>query len=89
MLAELTARYVQSQILDITCAVELTAFDEPAFHDRVARAQASVGRAPMVVFGLATVGMSLAGAAGSVLALLALEPVLAPLAALVISPPDC
>jgi ABC-type multidrug transport system fused ATPase/permease subunit len=86
MLAELTARYVQSQILDITCAVELAAFDEPAFHDRVARAQASVGRAPMVVFGLATVGMSLAGAAGSVLALLALEPVLAPLAALVIVP---
>jgi ATP-binding cassette subfamily B protein len=86
LLAELTTRYAQERILDVACAVELSAFDEPAFHDRVARAQASVSRAPMVVFGLATVGMSLAGAAGSLLALLALQPVLAPLAALVIVP---
>ena len=86
LLAELTTRHVQSETLDVACAVELAAFDEPAFHDRLARAQASMGRAPMVVFGLAMVGMSLAGAAGAVLALLALQPVLAPLAALVIVP---
>jgi ATP-binding cassette subfamily B protein len=86
LLAELTTRYVQAQILDVACAVELTAFDEPAFHDRVARAQASVGRAPVVVFSLAMIALSLAGAVGSVLALLALQPVLAPLAALVIVP---
>jgi ATP-binding cassette subfamily B protein len=86
LLAELTTRYAQARILDVACAVELSAFDEPAFHDRVARAQASVGRAPMVVFGLAMVAMSLAGAAGALVALLALQPVLAPLAALVIVP---
>ena len=86
LLAELTTRHVQARILDVACAVELAAFDEPAFHDRVARAQASVGRAPMVVFGLATVGMSLAGAVGSLLALLALQPVLVPLASLVVVP---
>jgi ATP-binding cassette, subfamily B, bacterial len=86
LLAELTTRYAQERILHVACAVELSAFDEPAFHDRVARAQASVGRAPMVVFGLATVGMSLAGAAGSLIALLALEPLLVPLAALALVP---
>jgi ATP-binding cassette subfamily B protein len=86
LLAELTTRYAQARILDVACAVELSAFDEPAFHDRVARAQASVGRAPMVVFGLAMVGMSLAGAIGALVALVALQPVLAPLAALVVIP---
>jgi ATP-binding cassette, subfamily B, bacterial len=40
MLSELTSRYAQDRILDVTCAVELAAFDEPEFHDRVARAQA-------------------------------------------------
>src|SRR5215469_8157108 len=39
MLSELTSRYAQDRILDVTCAVELAAFDEPEFHDRVARAQ--------------------------------------------------
>jgi ATP-binding cassette subfamily B protein len=86
VLAELTTRYAQARILDVACAVELAAFDEPAFHDRVARAQASVERAPMVVFSVAMVLMSLAGGAGALAALLALEPILAPLAALAIVP---
>jgi ATP-binding cassette subfamily B protein len=86
LLAELTTRYAQARILDVACAVELAAFDEPAFHDRVARAQASVQRAPMVVFSVAMVSMSTAGAVGALAALLALEPVLAPLAALAIVP---
>ena len=78
LLAELTTRYAQARILDVACAVELAAFDEPGFHDRVARAQASVQRAPMVVFSVAMVSMSLAGALGALIALLALEPILAP-----------
>jgi ATP-binding cassette, subfamily B, bacterial len=86
LLAELTTRYAQNRILDVACAVELAAFDQPAFHDRVARAQTSVGRSPMVVFGLGTVGTSLAGAAGALVALLAIEPLLAPIALLVIVP---
>jgi ATP-binding cassette subfamily B protein len=86
LLAELTTRYAQARILDVACAVELAAFDEPAFHDRVARAQASVQRAPMVVFSVAMVSMSAAGALGALVALLALEPVLAPLAALAVVP---
>ncbi|MFY9930647.1 MAG: hypothetical protein WAK82_21860, partial [Streptosporangiaceae bacterium] len=52
LLSELTSRYAQDQILDVTCAVELAAFDEHGFHDRVARAQAGVMRAPEMVIGL-------------------------------------
>ena len=33
MLSELTQRYAQDRILDVTCAVELAAFDQPEFHD--------------------------------------------------------
>jgi ATP-binding cassette, subfamily B, bacterial len=40
MLSELVSRYAQDRILDVTCAVELAAFDQPEFHDRFARAQA-------------------------------------------------
>jgi ATP-binding cassette subfamily B protein len=86
LLAELTTRYAQARILDVACAVELAAFDQPEFHDRLARAQASMGRAPMVVFGLAQVGSALAGALGALAALLALQPLLAPLALLVLLP---
>jgi hypothetical protein len=48
MLSELTQRYAQDRILDVTCAVELAAFDQPEFHDRVARAQVGVMRAPQL-----------------------------------------
>src|SRR5262249_17298398 len=34
MLSELVSRYAQDRILDVTCAVELAAFDRPEFHDR-------------------------------------------------------
>src|SRR5450755_2636708 len=48
MLSELTSRYAQDRILYVTCAVELAAFDQPEFDDRVARAQAGVMRAPLI-----------------------------------------
>src|SRR6266567_2006462 len=71
ILTELTTRYAQDRILDITCAVDLASFDEPEFHDRVARAQAGVMRAPQMVFGLQGLGRSLAGAIGASVALVA------------------
>jgi hypothetical protein len=76
MLSELASRYAQDRILDVTCAVELAAFDQPEFHDRVARAQAGVMRAPQMVFGLQGLGRSLAGAIGAGAALLVVEPVM-------------
>lgn len=86
LLSELTSRYAQDQILDVTCAVELAAFDEHGFHDRVARAQAGVMRAPEMVIGLQGLGRSLAGAIGAAVALLAVAPELVPVALLALLP---
>ncbi|HEY6296354.1 MAG TPA: hypothetical protein VIX15_11870, partial [Streptosporangiaceae bacterium] len=86
MLSELTTRYAQDRILDVTCAVDLAAFDEPEFHDRVARAQAGVMRAPQMVFGLQGLGQSMAGAIGAAAALLAVAPLLVPVALLALIP---
>jgi hypothetical protein len=82
MMTELTTRYAQDRILDVTGAVELAAFDQPEFHDRTARAQAGVMRAPQLVFGLQGMGRSVAGAAGAAAALLAVAPLLVPVAPL-------
>ncbi|HSR86011.1 MAG TPA: ABC transporter ATP-binding protein [Streptosporangiaceae bacterium] len=86
MLSELVSRYAQDRILDVTCAVELGAFDQPDFHDRVARAQAGVMRAPQMVFGLQGLGRSMAGAIGAGAALLAVAPLLVPIALLALIP---
>jgi ATP-binding cassette, subfamily B, bacterial len=86
ILTELTSRYAQDRILDVTCAVELATFDEPVFHDRVARAQAGVMHAPQMVFGLQGLGRSLAGAIGAGVALLAVAPLLVPVALLALIP---
>src|SRR5919204_3419452 len=86
MLSELTSRYAQDRILDVTCAVELAAFDDPEFHDRVARAQVGVMRAPQMVFGLQGLGRAMAGAIGAAIALLAVAPLLVPVALLVLIP---
>jgi ATP-binding cassette subfamily B protein len=86
LLSELTARYAQDRILDVTCEVELAAFDQPEFHDRVARAQAGVMRAPQMVFGLQGLGRSMAGAIGAAVALLAVAPLLVPVALLALIP---
>ena len=86
MLSELATRYAQDRILDVTCAVELAAFDQPEFHDRVARAQAGVMRAPQMVFGLQGLGRSMAGAIGAGVALLAVAPLLLPVALLALIP---
>jgi ATP-binding cassette subfamily B protein len=86
ILTELTTRYAQDRILDVTCAVDLASFDEPEFHDRAARAQAGVMRAPQMVFGLQGLGRSMAGAIGASVALLAVAPLLVPVALLTLIP---
>lgn len=86
MMTELTTRYAQDQILDVTCVVELAAFDEPEFHDKAARAQAGVLRAPQMVFGLQMLGRSAAGTIGAAAALLTVAPLLVPVALLALLP---
>jgi ATP-binding cassette, subfamily B, bacterial len=80
ILAELTSRYAQSQIIDVACAVELEAYETPAFHNRLVRAAGGGQFRPwQVVEGLTGLAGALVGIAGITLALLALQPWLVPL----------
>jgi ATP-binding cassette subfamily B protein len=80
ILAELTSRHAQSQIIDVACAVELEAYETPAFHDRLVRAAGGGQFRPwQVVEGLTGLAGALVGIAGVTLALLALQPWLVPL----------
>jgi ATP-binding cassette subfamily B protein len=86
LLTELTGRHAQARIHDVACAVELAAFDDPAFHDRIARAQAGAFRAMNIVHGLIGMVQAAAGAIGSLVALAVIEPLLLPLALLAMVP---
>jgi len=80
ILAELTSRHAQSQIIDVACAVELEAYETPAFHNRLARAAGGGQFRPwQVVEGLTGLAGAAIGIAGITLALLALQPWLVPL----------
>lgn len=86
LLSELVPRYAQERILEIASRVELDAFERPEFHDRLARAQHGLHRAQQTVFSLTMLGGALAGAIGAFVALLAVQPALAPLTAVAIVP---
>jgi ATP-binding cassette subfamily B protein len=86
VLSELCTRHAEDRVLAVTGAVELTAFDEPSFHDAVERARFAVLRLPAVVGGLSGLLSALAGAFGGVVALAAIAPVFAPVVLLVLVP---
>jgi ABC-type multidrug transport system fused ATPase/permease subunit len=86
LLSQLVTRYAQGRILDIACRVELDAYERPGFHDRMARAQLGLHRADQTVFSLVMLGGSLAQAIGSLGALLAVQPALAPLVVVAVVP---
>jgi ATP-binding cassette subfamily B protein len=86
LLAELCQRQGEEEVLAVTSSVELAAFDEPAFHDAAARAVAGVGRLGILINSLTTLLRSAAVASGAAIALVALQPLLAPLVLLVLAP---
>ena len=86
LLAELTSRYAQDRVLDVTCAVELAAFDEPHFFDRVARAHAGISRVPMLIFSLSGLMHAVSGSIGALAALIAIQPLVAPLVLVTVVP---
>jgi len=86
LLSELVTRYAQGRILDIACRVELDAYERPGFHDRLARAQLGLHRAHQTVFSLVMLGGSVAQSIGSLVALLAVQPALAPLVVVAVLP---
>jgi ATP-binding cassette, subfamily B, bacterial len=86
ILGELCLRRGEDQVLAVTASVPLGAFDEPGFHDAVARALVAVRRMPAVVTTMSGLLRAAAGAMGAVVALTALQPLLAPVVVLVLVP---
>jgi ATP-binding cassette subfamily B protein len=87
LLGELMARQAARDILDVACAVELEAYDTPAFHDRLERAQATAQTRPVIAVNglIGTLGAAM-GAVGVTIALLAIEPLLVPVVLLSVIP---
>jgi len=80
LLGELVQRTTYDQVLDVTQSVDLISFESPEFFDQLQRVQAHALPRPLLVTqGLVQLLGGLAGAAGLVIALLALEPLLVPL----------
>jgi ATP-binding cassette subfamily B protein len=73
-------------VLDVTTAVDLSVYDDPAFHNRVQRIQRDGHRPLEVLWGLTGLGQGVIGVAGVVVAFVAIEPLLIPLVLLVVFP---
>jgi ATP-binding cassette, subfamily B, bacterial len=52
ILGELLQRHIQEHVLEVATAVDLLAFETPAFHNRVQRMQVSSHQALNMIFGL-------------------------------------
>jgi ATP-binding cassette, subfamily B, bacterial len=75
ILAELTSRHAQAQIIEVACAVELEAYDTPAWHNRLLRASMGGQFRPwQIVEGLVGLAGALVAIVGVTAALLALQP---------------
>ena len=80
LLGARTQRHAQGRIIDVACAVELEAYETPAFHDRLLRASLGGQARPMqLVDGLLGLLGATIGILGILGALLALQPWLVPL----------
>jgi ATP-binding cassette subfamily B protein len=86
ILGELVGRHVEEQVLDVGAAVELEAFETPAFHNRVQRARMQKHQPLNLVYGLTGLANAAFGIAAIVVALIAIEPLLIPLLAAVLAP---
>ena len=72
------SRRVQGEVLDVTSAVSLVAFDDPEFHDHVRRSvEASTSQPWLLVNGLIGLISGMAGLVSVMVVLLALQPLIA------------
>jgi ATP-binding cassette, subfamily B, bacterial len=86
ILGELVSRHVEEQVLDVAAAVELEAFETPAFHNRIQRARMQRHQPLNLVYGMTGLANAAFGIAAIVVALVAIEPFLIPLVAAVLLP---
>ena len=79
LIAELVERHVQGQIIDSVSALDLAAFEDPAFHDRLRRAKFNaVEQSWEVTFALMTISQSAVGLGALLVVLVAIEPLVVP-----------
>ena len=75
VLGELVGRHAMGKVLDVAMAADLLAFETPAFHDRLARAQMNGASRPLqMTTGVTSVIQGLCGIAGVGAALLFIQP---------------
>ena len=87
LIAELVHQRAMDQLLEVTTAVELEAFEDPSFHDRIRLARENADTyAWGVVWGLLTFSTAAFSAAVVVVVLLSVAPLLVPLALLALLP---
>ncbi|MEY2460318.1 MAG: ATP-binding cassette, subfamily bacterial [Acidimicrobiaceae bacterium] len=87
LLTELVSREATGRILDVACAVDLEAYETPAFHDRLERARFNANTRPvMAVNGLLGVVSASIATTAIAAALLVLHPLLVPVALVALLP---
>jgi ATP-binding cassette, subfamily B, bacterial len=87
VLGELVGREALGRVLEVSTRVDLLAFEEPDFHDRLRRAQSQgMFRSLQTVQGLLGIVGAVTAATGVVVALVALQPLLLPIAAVGLAP---
>jgi ATP-binding cassette subfamily B protein len=75
ILGEIVSRHALGRVLDVSVAADLLAFETPAFHDRLQRAQVNAATRPLqMTNGLVSIVGSLFGVAGVGAALLFIQP---------------
>ncbi|HEX2048228.1 MAG TPA: ABC transporter ATP-binding protein [Acidimicrobiales bacterium] len=79
LLGELVGRHAQDRIIDVATVVDLEAYENPEFHDRLMRAQMAANFRPFnLTNNFLRMSSALIGIAGMLVALLALQPLLVP-----------
>jgi ATP-binding cassette subfamily B protein len=86
ILGELVNQHVESRILDVVTAVDLEAFDTPAFFNRLERIRRRADQPLNLVWGVSGLAGAVVGTIGVVIGLFAIEPLLIPMIALVFLP---
>src|SRR5438132_3287038 len=87
VLGDLVSRRSAASVLDVTCAAPLEAFENPAFHDRLQRAEMGAGLRPwQITQSLLGIVGAAAGLGAIIVALLLIQPILLVLVVLAVVP---
>ena len=86
ILGELLQRHIQEHVLEVATAVDLLAFETPAFHNRVQRMQVSSHQALNMIFGLSGLIQAAIGIVAVLVTLITIQPVLVLMVSIVFIP---